>query len=373
MKKNWFKTHIFSLDYVLIITATLLGIIGILLLYSATDGDAGMRRLTVQTAIFVGGFFLMFFVSMVDYRLYRGLRTPIYIVSVLVLLFVLFLGIGKEETGANSWIRFFGIGIQPSEPVKIAFVVFFSYLITDAKEAGNFQNKKQVLLYLFYFSVIAGLVVLQNDTGTALVFAFIFVCMLYAAGISYKYILAALFSLLVLLPIAWFLMAPYQKERILVFFYPERDPLGAGYQVIKSKIAIGSGKLLGRGYLSGPQNRLGALPEKETDFIFGVLGEEFGFLGCLFTVSLLFLLVFRIFVIARRVKDEAGSLILVGIGAMFLFHTVQNVCMCLGLLPVTGIPLPFLSYGGSSLLTNFLATGIVQNIYKTSKELSFKT
>ena len=372
MKKRFVKTHFFHFDYALLILALLLFGIGLVFLYSATKSTQSIRNMLVQSIAGILGISLMFLVSFLDYRTYLSYQKHIYIGSVLLLLFVLFFGSGKEETGANSWIRFGPIGIQPSELVKILFVLSFSFRIADAKEAGKLNSIKEILTLFACFLVLAGLVVLQNDTGTALVFAFMFATMLFVAGISYKYILASLLASFIVLPGAWFLMAPYQRERILVFLRPERDALGAGYQVMQSKIAIGSGELFGRGYLNGPQNQLAYLPEKDTDFIFATIGEEFGFFGAVFVVILLFLLILRCFFVSRKTDDMAGSLICVGLGAMFLFHTIENVCMCIGLLPVTGIPLPFLSYGGSSVVTNFIAVGILQNIYRGTKEFRFK-
>lgn len=371
MRKDWIKEHFAHLDYYMIALVVFLSVAGLFFIYSATLSSESLRNVAVQSFALFLGLVFMFAVSFVDYRSYKPYANYIYIGSVAVLIFVLIFGSGREETGANSWIRFLGIGIQPSELVKIAFAVVFSFKLSDAKEAGKLNDIKEVLKLTAFYAGITGLVILQNDTGTALVFTFMFVVMFFLAGLSYKYILTALGAFILLLPLAWLVMAPYQRNRILVFFNPEMDPTGAGYQVLQSKIAVGSGELLGRGYLNGPQNQLSLLPEKETDFIFGTIGEEFGFLGCAVVVILLFLLVLRCFTVSKKAKDEAGRFICAGIGAMFLFHIIENVCMCLGLLPVTGIPLPFLSYGGSSLVTNFIATGLIQNIYKVSKELSF--
>ncbi len=360
----------FQPDFGLILISITLAVIGLLAIYSATI-DAGSRKFFVQcVAVGIGALLFLFF-SLVDFRAIKSYQNHIYILSVLLLVFVLIFGSGKEETGANSWIRFGGIGIQPAELVKLTFSVVLAEKIALAKETGVLNKPKTVLFLIAWFLGIFGLVILQNDTGTALVFAFMFCVMLFLAGISLKYVFGSVGLMAVLLPLLWAFLAPYQKNRIYVFFHPEADPMGAGYQVMKSKLAIASGGVFGRGYLRGPQNRLSLLPEKETDFIFGVIGEEFGFLGCITVLLLLLLLVVRCFQIAKNAKDESGRLICAGLGAMFLFHTLENVCMCLGLLPVTGIPLPFLSYGGSSMVTSFAAIGILQSIHRASKELSF--
>ncbi|MBR4891244.1 MAG: rod shape-determining protein RodA [Clostridia bacterium] len=358
-------------DILLLLLTILLTAIGLLVIYSAANVSETMRKITVQSiAALIGIAFLAAF-YFIDYRIYKVYSSHIYILSIVVLIFVLIFGSGKEETGANSWIRFFGIGVQPSELVKIAFSVFFANKLSGIKESGRLNDLKELLKLTAYFLGITVLVIMQNDTGTALVFTFMFATMLFVAGIPIKYILWAFLILAIALPVFWFLLATYQKNRILVFLNPSLDPNGAGYQVLQSRIAIGSGELFGRGFMQGPRNRLSLIPEKDTDFIFGVIGEEFGFLGSVIVCTLLFLLIFKIFTIAKHATDLSARLICVGIGSMFLFHVSENICMSLGLLPVTGIPLPFLSYGGSSLVTSLLAIGIVLNINKISKEICF--
>ncbi len=366
MKKDFFK-----LDYICILIAVALSTIGIFVVFSATLGQESLKKTVVQIFAVVLGLLLMLLVSGIDYRVYKSYKTHIYALSVFILLFVILFGSGKEETGANSWIRFSGIGVQPSEFVKIAFGLVFSAKISEAKESGTLNSFKVLSKLFFSFLGIVFLVILQNDTGTALVFAFMFFIMLFIGGISYKYILWALGVALLLIPVAWLFMAPYQRDRILVFLNPGIDPQGAGYQVTQSKISIGSGGFLGRGYLNGPQNRLSLLPENETDFIFSTIGEELGFLGCITVVVLLLGFILRIFTISKNAKSIFGELICVSYGAMFLFHTVENIGMCLGLLPVTGIPLTFLSYGGSSVVSSYIVLGIILNVYKVSKKLCF--
>ncbi len=361
-----------KLDFFLIGTVAILAVCGLIAIYSATkNSDSATRQVIVQFAAIVLGVVMMLIISSIDYSTYSRFTKYIYIASILVLVFVLFFGEGKEETGANSWIRFGPIGIQPSEIVKLAFCITFSSHLASVREN---INKFSVLLKLFlHFAVLAGLVFLQNDTGTAMVFAFMFFMMLFVGGLSFKYILAAVGGACILAPVSWFgFMQPYQKERILVFLNPERDASGYGYQVSQSKMAIGSGEFLGRGYLSGPQNQLGLLPEKDTDFIFGVIGEEFGFIGTVFIVLLLVILVIRCFYIALRARNDSGMFLCVGIAAMFMFHMIENVFMCIGLMPVTGIPLPFLSYGGSSVATNFMAIGLVLSVWLKRQQINFE-
>ncbi len=364
--RNYFK----QLDYALLVISLLLGLLGLLMIASATNSAEGSRDILVQSLAMGLGVVAMFVMTAIDYEDYTDLAKYLYLGSLLVLIFVLFFGTGKDETGANSWIRIGSIGIQPSELVKISFCITFSTQLSKFRETIN--EPKTLLKLFLHFAIPTGLVILQNDTGTALVFCFMFLCMLFAAGLSFKYIFAGLGAFVAFLPLAWFvLMRPYQRERILVFLNPERDAAGAGYQVLQSKIAVGSGEFLGRGYMQGPQNQLDMLPENETDFIFGVIGEEFGFIGTTLILLLLATLILRCVYVGLRSKDETGCFMCIGIAAMYAFHTFENIFMCIGLMPVTGIPLPFLSYGGSSLLTNFIAVGLVLSVWYHRRTLRF--
>ncbi len=364
--RDYFK----RLDYALIFIAVVLALLGLLMIASATRSIEGSREILVQALAMGIGIIGMFVIAGIDYEDYTDIAKFLYLGSIFVLLFVLFFGQGKSETGANSWIRIGGIGIQPSELVKLSFCITFSIRLSGLQESVN--HPRTLFRLFLHFIIPTGLVILQNDTGTALVFLLMFLCMLFAAGLSFKYILTGIGAFLLFCPFAWFvLLKNYQRERILVFLNPERDATGAGYQVLQSKIAIGSGEFLGRGYMQGPQNQLEMLPEKQTDFIFGVIGEEFGFIGTLIVLLLLVLLISRCIYVGLHSKNRLGTFICIGIAAMFAFHTFENIFMCIGLMPVTGIPLPFLSYGGSSVLTNFLAIGLVLSVWYHRRTLRF--
>lgn len=370
LNKRVLKSYFQKLDYLLIITAIALAVCGVVAIFSATRSlDAGTRQMVVQISAALLGIGLMLVLAWIDYESYTEIAKYIFFGSVGILIFVLIFGEGKEETGANSWIRVAGIGIQPSELVKLSFAITFSIHLSKVKE--NINHIRTVAMLLLHFGILFGLVILQNDTGTALVFLFMFLCMLFVAGISYKYVLSAIGAGIAAMPLFWFLLSDYQKNRILVFLNPERDAAGAGFQVMQSKIAIGSGQVFGRGYLQGPQNQLAMLPEKNTDFIYGVIGEEFGFIGALLILALLVVLIARCIYIAQKAKNDMGSYLCIGIAAMYTFHTFENICMCIGLMPVTGIPLPFVSYGGSSILANFMAIGLVLSVWTRRRVINF--
>ena len=227
---------------------------------------------------------------------------------------------------------------------------------------GKLDTFKSLLLPVLYVGIPIGLVFLQPDLGTSLVYIAIFVGMLFISGIKTRLIKIIAGTAFLLMPLGWFVLKEYQKQRILVFLNPDIDPFGSGYHIIQSKIAIGSGLIFGKGIFNGTQSQLNFLPENHTDFIFSVIGEEFGFVGCIVVLLLLFMLIYRSIQVAYTCNDNFGMLLATGIGTMFAFEVLVNVGMTIGIMPVTGIPLPFLSYGVSALTTNMLSIGILLNI-----------
>ncbi len=347
-------------DWVLFILAIGISIFGIINVYSATRTTGSNSNVIVQTGAFIIGVLCMIGLSRFDYEQFRNMVKPVYGLSIVLLIAVLVFGVA-ENWGARSWIRIGPIGIQPSELAKICYIITFPHHLTKVEKK---INQPLVLLGLcLHLAVPVGLIMLQPDLGSVLVFVFMFICMLFTAKISWKYIIpvGALFAAST--PFIYkYALNDYQKERILVFFNPERDPLYRGYNVIQSKIAVGSGGLWGKGFLHGTQNQMGYLPTKSTDFIFSVVSEEWGFIGAFILVIALFALVYRCFKIAQKADNSYGKYICVGTAAMFLFHIFENVGMCIGLMPVTGIPLPLVSYGGTSMVANMIALGLVLSV-----------
>ena len=319
-------------DWVLFIATICLSVFGIVMIYSATRTLQSNTNVIVQSGAMVIGCAAMLVTCFFDYEQLKNLVKPIYIFAVAILLLVLVFGV-SGDWGARSWIRFGAIGIQPSEIAKICFI--------------------------------------QPDMGSVLVFLFMFICLMFVAKLSYKYILPIGVAGVASLPFIYkYVLSEYQQKRIQVFFNPNLDPRGRGYNVIQSKIAVGSGQLWGKGYLQGTQNQMGYLPTKYTDFIFSVISEEFGFIGALLVTAVLFFIIYKCFKTAQKADNAFGRYICVGVGAMMLFHAFENIGMCIGLMPVTGIPLPFVSYGGTSLVVNMIAIGLVLSVSYHNKPRS---
>ncbi len=348
------------------IILVLIGIItiGLLSLYSALytqiQAHPTHNLFLHQLIWMVFGFFVMFCVLLVDYQRLKQWSNGIYLGTVVLLVAVLV--IGKEANGAKRWLDLAGFHFQPSELMKNVIVIQLATYFSS-QEVTPYPVLKKLLQPLVMAAIPILLVLAEPDLGTAIVIASIAATMIFFMGIRWRYIVGGLGAILPLLwPIWHHVLKPYQKERILVLFNPNLDPLGAGYHIRQSKIAIGSGMLWGKGFLQGTQNKLHFLPENHTDFIFSVWGEEWGFVGCLVLLVLFTLLVVVALRVALRSKDRYGSLLVVGMTALILWQVLFNIGMVIGLLPVVGITLPFVSYGGSSILTLCLAIGIIENV-----------
>ena len=349
-----------NIDKVLLLFVILSALYGIIAVYSATRSFGTYSNTIIQSGALGLGLIVMIVLSLFDYEQFEVLLKPVAIICIFLLILVKVIGTAGNW-GAQSWIRLGPIGIQPSEIAKIGFILTFSFHLSKVTDKVN--EPKTLLLLFLHLAIPAFLIMLQPDLGSTMVFVFIFIVMLFTAGISRKYILSAITAGVVALPLVYmFLLSDYQKRRILVFLNPELDKFGSGYNVIQSKIAVGSGGFFGKGYLNGTQNQLGFLPTKHTDFIFSVISEELGFIGAAIVIIFLSVVIWRCIKTAMNSKTLFGRYIAIGVSAMFIFHSVENIGMCIGLTPVTGIPLPFFSYGGTSLLTNMVAVGLVLSV-----------
>lgn len=364
-RKKFFKRF----DLVLFVSVLLLCIYGLVAIMSATASYENPRFVKVQTITIVIGIIVIFLLASMDYRTLEKLYIPIYILCNLLLISVLIFGKGDENWGARRWFKIGSFQFQPSEIVKIGLIISFAKIVDKNK---NNINKPLVLFKMLLFAAVPiGLILLQPDYGTAAVFLFFVVVMLFAAGLKIKYFGYAFIIGIISLPAIWFSLNELRKNRIFVFLNPEHDTSASAYQAMQAKIAVGSGKLFGRGLFKGVQTQFGYIPEKQTDLIFAVIGEELGLIGGLILLSLYFIMLYRLIDIAKETKDKFGSLMVIGISAMLAIHIWQNIGMAMGLMPITGIPLPFVSYGGTSLLSNMICIGIALSVGMKKEGLKF--
>lgn len=366
------KKLVRNIDYTLIFAVLVLVIIGIIVISSATHapttGDYGLVKRQVAWAAI--SLLAGFVVITMDYNTLGSVSYIIYIASILFLLLVKVPGIGVVRGGARSWIDLGFSSMQPSEFAKIGVIIAFAKFLENREQ--KLQTVKDIILPAVFVGVPTVLVLTEPDLGGAMVFLSIFAGMVYAAGISYRLILWGIAAGIAAIPPAWmFLLEDHQKTRLLVFMNPGIDPLGGGYHVIQSMIAVGSGRLLGKGLYQGTQNKLDFLPAQHTDFIFSVLGEELGFVGAAVLIFFVFLVLYRILDAARQAKDRFGYLVVIGVLSMFTFQIFENIGMTIGIMPITGLTLPFVSYGGSSLLANMIAIGLVINVGMRRQRINF--
>ena len=359
-----------SMDKIILLVIAMLGVISIVMIGSTTydNGFIFTRDVIVQIFAYLLGFILIFLVNRINYSFFQGLEKYLYIISAILLLSVYIPGLGVEVYSSKAWINLGFTTFQPSELVKILFVLIMAGYLNEHKE--DLYNFKGVIKAGLVAAPII-LIVLKEDLGSAMVFAFIWIAMVFFAGIDYKVFAKFTGLFLVSIPIAYQFMAPYQKERIEAFLHPSNLNLTGNYQVYESKTAIGSGGLFGKGLFQGTQKELNFIPVQKSDFIFSVIGEELGFIGGIFVIGLFAILLLRLTKIVRDAMDFYGALIVVGFIGMFGFQIFENIAMTMGIMPVTGITLPFLSYGGSSILSSLLAIGIVLDVGVRSKSINF--
>ena len=353
------------IDIILFISVILLAGFGLLMIYSSSSiwaeykfNDA-FKFLKAQGLFYLIGIMAMLFISKIDYNFYKKKANLIIGVCFLLLVLVLIPGIGTVRNGSRSWFGLGGFGIQPSEFAKIGLIIFVSkYLANNNKEIKNI--KKGVLPIIGIILLFFGLIMLEPDFGTGMVIVLTLVCILFVSGVKMSFFIkigcAGLLGIVALI-----IVAPYRMARIVSFLNPWSDPLGSGFQIIQSLNAIGPGGLLGMGFGNSIQKHF-YLPEPQTDFIFSIISEEFGFLGVLIVCTFFFIIFYRAIKIAMSTSDLFAKYLVFGLAFGILIQAILNLCVVVGLIPVTGVTLPFLSYGGSSLLVSMASIGIILNV-----------
>jgi rod shape determining protein RodA len=348
-------------DRTLLFVTLIMGLAGLLTIYSSTH----TRSLSLsesyafrQANWMLLGLSMMLVMVNISYQRFIDIGYAVYIVNVLLLCGIL--AVGSVRLGAQRWFSIGTFAFQPSEFIKLSLILALASYIGGRKE--RMVEIKSLFMPLILFAIPFMLVLVQPDLGTALLLLPILFAMLLAGGARIRYLATMVVMGLISLPLFWHMLRDYQKQRLMVFINPNIDPLGAGYTIIQSKIAIGSGGLFGKGWLSGTQSKLNFLPERHTDFIFSVIGEEWGLLGALALLLLYFILIKRAFIIADLTRDMYGKLIATGITVMLAFQVIINISMTIGLMPVVGIPLPLVSYGGSSLIATLIAVALLLNV-----------
>ena len=351
-----------NFDWGLLGLTLMIACIGLVTLYSAVTAETPepQKILFYKQLVWFGvGLVAMVVAFLFNYKLLDRWAPTIYIICILLLVAVLFMG--KYAGGSKRWLILGPVSIQPSELVKLSVILILArYFSKDAYTRGF--TLRELIRPAFFILIPFVLIVRQPDLGTAMLVMLIAGSITLFVKIERRSLIALIMSGAVLVPLVWFVLKPYQQQRILVFLNPDNDPLRAGYHIIQSKIAIGSGMLTGKGYLKGTQNALSFLPEEHTDFIFSVLAEEWGFIGSLVLVLLFLIFIFWGLNVAIACREPFGTIVAVGVTAMIFWQTIINIGMAMGLMPVVGVPLPFISYGGSSVLTTAIGIGLLLNV-----------
>jgi rod shape determining protein RodA len=356
-----YLTVLSNFDWLLLISVILLICFGLAVIYSITISFEKPDFLNFRKQIFFAiiGIVFLFIFNFLDYRFWKDISVFFYIFAVILLVAVLFLG--QTVRGTRGWFSIMGFNFQPVEFAKIALIIFLADFLT--KKNIDPKSFKTFFLSGFFTAVMFGLVILQPDFGSGLILFLIWFLMLMMAGGRKKYLLSVVLLMVVIFVFSWFyLFADYQKARIVTFINPQSDPYGRGYHVRQAMIAVGAGGWMGRGLGFGSQSQLKFIPDSQTDFIFAVTAEELGFVGVALVIFFWAVVLYRLVKAAMRTKDDFAAMVIVGISIVFFCHLVINIGMNIGLLPVTGISLPFLSYGGSFLFISLIAIGIVQSI-----------
>ena len=352
-----FLQKVKSFDFILLLCIILLGLISVLSMYS-TDGGELLFHTKSHLLKFLVFFIMMIFLSFFNIRFWHYFSYVFYILTFFLLIWASLYGV--KASGSQRWISLYFINIQPSEIMKIAIIACLAkyYHRVHLEKVNSFKN---ILIILIILILPIMLVISQPDLGTSILIALSGLVVIWLAGLNIKYFFYSFLALLISMPFAISFLEPYQKLRILTFLNPDRDPLGAGYQIIQSKIAVGSGGFLGKGFLKGTQSYLEFLPEKHTDFIFTLFAEEFGFLGSLGLLMIYMIMIYRIIRIGSFSRSYFAKLFCYGYGSAIFIYVTVNMSMVLGLLPIVGSPLPIMSYGGSSMLATMIGLSIVMS------------
>jgi rod shape determining protein RodA len=354
--KNFLK-----FDWVLAAVSLMLLAVSLVTLYSISSTEVGMQfnNFTKQlTSVAIGMFLLVFFANF-DYRVLVGYSTKLYFLTLIIL--ALLVVWGTTIRGTTGWIGFGSFHIQPVEMTKLVMIIFLASFLSKKKTHLSLVVRTIASIVLVFIPVM--LILKQPDFGSAAVIIGIWAGMLFVSGLNKKILISLILVGVMMSSTGWFILKDYQKERLMNFVNPERDPRGSGYNVIQSTVAVGSGGIWGKGLGHGSQSQLNFLPEKQTDFIFAVFAEELGFVGAIIILGLFGILIYRIKETARLARDNFGYLLAVGIDMMLFLQILVNVGMNIGVAPVAGVPLPLLSYGGSSMISVLISLGIIQSIY----------
>lgn len=359
-----------NMEWSVVICVLILIVIGCLELYSVT-GSSNYAELKKQLLWFAISIPIVVAIVSIDYNIISKVSKFLYVIMIALLVGVLFT---KPINGATSWYNIGSVSFQPSEFAKICVILCLSASIVKIQKNGKEQISKplQLIKCLLVVIIPVLLIVIQPDYGTAIAFCLATAIILITSGLDKKYIFTAIIIVIIALPLLYFFVLPdHAKTRIDVFLNPNLDPRGSGYNVLQSKLAIGSGKLFGMGIKNGSQTQLGYLYPQTTDFIYSAIGEEMGFIVAAAVIILYVILIVKSIQIAKTAKDDLGSYIASGITGILLFHMVENIGMTMGLLPITGVPLPFVSYGGSSLMTNSILIGLLLNVSARRNKVMF--
>ena len=347
-----------KLDFSFLFVVTIISIIGFLALYSASNGsfEPWAKKQIIRFLIF---FILLIVISLIDIKFIYKHGYTIFFFSFLLLASVEIAG--TFGLGARRWIKILGISIQPSELIKVTIIIALSKYYHDLKfeNIGKITNIIVPLIIILFPSIF---VLIQPDLGTSIMIFLLGLSIMFVAGTRIWQFIVGLIILMISAPIIWSNLKPYQHNRVLAFLNPESDPLGAGYHLTQSKIALGSGGSIGKGYLQGSQSYLEYLPEKQTDFIFTLIGEEFGFLGTIFLLGLFLVVIFLTYLVSYKSKNVFGRILAFGVASNLFLHVFSNTAMVTGIIPVVGVPLPLISYGGTAMLAIMISFGLLMNV-----------